>query len=110
VDVPIEGELQTAYNYIENHIRACLVQLQEAGCVASAYTVSNLTEDYTRFVLKQEEKKKSDHNNTNQYGHDIKYKMLICLHVLVTTAELIKECGITVARGIPAHFFCFAVE
>ena len=95
VDTPLEGELQTACNYIENHIRPYLVQLQEAGCVASSYNVSNLTEDYTRFVLKQEEKRKWD---TNQYCDDKKYKMLICLHVLVTTAELIKECGITVAQ------------
>ena len=104
VNTPLEGELQTAYNYIENNIRPYLVQLQEAGCVASSYTVSSLTEDYTRFVLKQEEKKKSD---TNHYCDNKKYKMLICLHVLVTTAELIKECGLTVAQGRRAGVFVF---
>ncbi|CAB4003886.1 28S ribosomal S21, mitochondrial, partial [Paramuricea clavata] len=98
VDASLAGELQTAYNYIENYIRPCLLQLQEAGCVASSYTTSNLTADYTRFVLKQEERKKSDIFSTDQTCDVKRHKMLICLHVFVTTAELIRECGITVAQ------------
>ncbi len=107
VDVPLAGELQTAYKNIENSIRPCLVQLQETGCVASSYTASNITGDYTRFVLKQEKKKKSDLFNTDQNCDGKKHKMLIYLHVLVTTAELIRECGITVAQGIRICFNTF---
>lgn len=99
IEVPLADELQTAHNYVENNIKSFLVQLQETGCVASSYTSDNLTGDYTRFVLKQEEKKKSDLFNKDQSYNDKKYKMLICLHTLVTTAELIRECGITVAQG-----------
>ena len=100
VEVPLTDEFQTTYNYVENNIKSYLVQLQENGCVASSYTADNLIGDYTRFVLKQEEKKKSDLSNTDQTYNDKKYKMLICLHTLVTTAELIRECGIAVAQGI----------
>ena len=99
IEVPLADELQTAHNYVENNIKYFLVQLQETGCVPSSYTSDNLTGDYTRFVLKQEEKKKSDLFNKDQSYNDKKYEMLICLHTLVTTAELIRECGVTVAQG-----------
>lgn len=104
IEVLLMDEFQTVHNYVENSIKSYLVPLQEIGCVASSYTIDNLTEDYTRFVLKQEEKKKSDLFKTDQTYDDKKYKMLICLHTLVTTAELIRECGITVAQGIRACF------
>ena len=105
IDVPLTGKLQTIYNYIENHIRHFLIRLQETGCVSSSYTINNLTGDYTRFILKQEEKRKSGLFNTNQTYNEEKYKMLICLHTLVSTAELVKECGIMVARGTLFYYF-----
>lgn len=98
VEVPLSKEFQTAFTSIENRIRPVLVQLQEMGCIPPIYTTTNLTADFTRFILKQEEKKRVDEPYTNYTQNNKKY-MFVYLHTLVTATELLKECELAVARG-----------
>lgn len=104
IDIHLNNELQAKYIYVENCIESCLVHLKQTGCLASSYSAGNLNGDYTRFLLKQEEKKNLDRSDT-RVNHS--YMMLIVFHTLVTTAESIRECGLSVALGKNHSFLLF---
>lgn len=74
-------------------------RLQETGHISSSYTTINLTTDYTRFILKQEEKENVDKLIANHIQDHTRYWMLVCLHAFITAAELLREVGLQIAQG-----------
>ncbi|XP_048587870.1 protein shortage in chiasmata 1 ortholog [Nematostella vectensis] len=99
IDLKLQEELLEAVEFLQSSIHPFLARLKQSGIIKPATTLSTLTPDYTRFLVKQTEVSMKEDENLEQC-----HRMVLCLHGLVGALDLVVNCGLAVAVAYLNNF------
>ncbi|XP_035698397.1 uncharacterized protein LOC118431368 [Branchiostoma floridae] len=96
VEVKLSAEYKELCEFVEDSARPVMTSMCEFGIIPASHTFESLTPDITLFLLKQQQKTLKD---TPEPGENLQqcYRLSLCLHTLVTAAELLLHSGLVTA-------------
>ena len=99
VTIELSEEFQGIFDELIKQAKPYWIALQKTGIIPPSKSLSSLNTDYSHFLLKQTELslrgKEVEETNENTQN----YCMTICLHTIITTANILMQSGMASAIG-----------
>ena len=97
VTLELTKEFQEVLDKLIKQAKPYWNRLQESGMIPPTKLMSTLNQDYTRFLLKQAELSLRGRKGSKEETQ--KYCNTICLHAMVSTANILMQSGLVPAIG-----------
>ena len=99
VTIELSEEFQGIFDALIKQAKPYWIALQKTGIIPPSKSLSSLNTDYSHFLLKQTELslRGKEVQETNENTQN--YCMTICLHTIITTANILMQSGMSSAIG-----------
>lgn len=99
VTIELSEEFQGIFDALIKQAKPYWIALQKTGIIPPSKSLSSLNTDYSHFLLKQTELslRGKEVQETNENTQN--YCMAICLHTIITTANILMQSGMASAIG-----------